>query len=324
LVIASSGASPSTAALPPGRQYVLTIDGENTVTFIPQTGLTPHKIDYRARVEYIVNNRTGEDAAGKGDGTTKKKAVRKSTVAAKSKRKEGDQPASKVASSVELSIHASEMRVRQNGQPVVESRISRTRFQGRIQPEAPVISVSASEAPPRLQELLKTFDTPAASLLLNENSQVVDRRVRSDGPQRALIETLLSIHTPIPSDVAFWEAPTQLAMGHGQTAKGKLRFEKQKESLGETGGLVKVKITGDLKAEGIVVGRLIKDGTYSVTGEQTYDTSTHEWTSAHWSVDINNELANPGGRSVAHARGTMLVESTLHTDASAASSAPSK
>ena len=44
-----------------------------------------------------------------------------------------------------------------------------------------------------------------------------------------MIETILSIHTPIPRDVNSWEAPTQLAMGHGQTAKGMLRFEKIKK-----------------------------------------------------------------------------------------------
>ena len=57
-----------------------------------------------------------------------------------------------------------------------------------------------------------------------------------------MVETLLSIHTPIPTDVAFWEAPTQLAMGQGQTAKGSLRFEKEKGSAPR--GLVKVKVSG--------------------------------------------------------------------------------
>ena len=59
---------------------------------------------------------------------------------------------------------------------------------------------------------------------------VLRRQVHLQGPLHAITETLLSIHTPIPTDVAFWEAPTQLAMGHNQTAKGMLRFEKDKAS----------------------------------------------------------------------------------------------
>ena len=57
-----------------------------------------------------------------------------------------------------------------------------------------------------------------------------------------------------------------------------------------------------------IVGNLIKDGTYAVTGEQTYDPKSREWTSARWSVEINTELANQG-LTIAHSKGSMLVES---------------
>src|SRR5262249_32959518 len=121
------------------------------------------------------------------------------------------------------------------------------------------------------------------------------------------------IHTPIPKDVGSWEAPTQLAMGHGQTAKGSLKFEKDKATVPASGGPIKVKVSGVLKAEGMIVGNLIKDGTYTVTGEQSYDPHSREWKSARWSVKIENELANQGA-TVAHARGKMLVESKALDD----------
>ena len=98
-------------------------------------------------------------------------------------------------------------------------------------------------------------------------------------------------------------------MGHGQTAKGILRFEKDKESVAKRGGLVKVRVSGKLRAEGAVVGNLIKNGIYAVTGEQEYDPHTREWKSARWTVNINNELANGAGFTVAQARGQMVVES---------------
>ena len=170
--------------------------------------------------------------------------------------------------------------------------------------------------------MLKSFDTTAATMLLDEDSKVVSRKFRTDVPFHAIIETLLSIHTPIPRAVAFWEAPTRLVMGHGQTAKGMLRFEKEKESVAKTGGLVKVKVSGVLKAEGAVVGNLIKDGTYTVTGEQTLRTELARVESARWSVAVDNELVNPAGLTIAQAKGTMLVMSRLFDESPSTTAEP--
>ncbi len=308
--IAAAGARPIERTRLPGRQHLLTIEGTNTVTFVPQARVDPYRIEYRARVEYLVNTRGSGEAnlVTEGDG---KAATERTTTGAPDaiKRKKGSRAGSKVTGSVDIALHSTEMRFKQNDQVVLESRISRARFQGRFQPDAPVLTVSYKQAPPALELLLKKFDTPAASVLLDDRARVVRRVVRLDGPLHAIVETLLSIHTPIPRDMAFWEAPTQLAMGHGQTAKGILRFQKDKESVAQTGGLVKVRVSGKLRAEGAVVGNLIKNGIYTVTGGQEYDPHTREWKSARWSVDINNELANAAGFTVAQAQGQMVVES---------------
>jgi hypothetical protein len=177
-----------------------------------------------------------------------------------------------------------------------------------------VLSVNFRDAPPALQDLLKRFDVTAASVLLDERARVLRRQVHLQGPLHAITETLLSIHTPIPTDVAFWEAPTQLAMGQNQTAKGMLRFEKDKASAALPGGLVRVKVSGVLKAEGAIVGNFIKDGTYTVTGEQHYDPKSREWKNATWSVEVANELANAGGVTIAHAKGKMVVDSKMLGD----------
>jgi len=312
----AAGPKPGAGSLPPGRQHLLTIEGENTVRFRAEVGLGPLQIDYRARVEYLVDTRERVDAEAKPAGSPKKKASGRKATAARDKVKRSDsgETAPRIAGAVDVALHSAEMKFRQNGQMVVESRVSRNRFQGRFLSDAPVLSVSYNQAPPALQELLKRFDAPAASVFLDDRAKVVGRVVRIEGPLRAIIETLLSIHTPIPRDVAFWEAPTQLAMGQGQTAKGILRFEKMKEGDVKTSGLVKVKVSGVLKAEGVVVGNFIKDGTYTVTGEQTYDPNSREWTSARWSVDVDNELANANGVTVAQARGKMLVQSKALDD----------
>ena len=54
VIIATVGAtgSASIGALPTGRPHVLTIKGDNTLTFVPAAGLPPLPIDDKARVEY--------------------------------------------------------------------------------------------------------------------------------------------------------------------------------------------------------------------------------------------------------------------------------
>jgi hypothetical protein len=316
LLVAMASAWALAAPLPPGRQHRLSIEGENTVTFLARSGLDPVKFDYKLKVEYIVDTRYGKETKPSTDDKdaeppTEEVAVKKAVVkkGSRAKTKAAETSASKVSGAIDLSLHSFERSYRQNGQSILETKASRARFQGRVQPDAPVFNVSLKDAPPPMQEILKNFDVVTASLLLNDDLKVVDRKYRSDGPQRAMIETLLSIHTPIPKGVDSWESPTQLVMGYGQTARGKLRFEKDKLGTGKSSDIVKVKVSGVLKAEGVVAGNFIKDGTYTVTGEQIFDSHTHEWTSARWSVAVANELANQAGLTVAQAKGTMTVES---------------
>ena len=302
------------------RQHLLTIEGENNVTFVPAAGLEPATVEYRARIEYLVKTRSGQEVEAETKAASKKKTRGKlARTAKKSKKADADdEPPPTVASAVDIAIHAAEMDFLQNGETVVQSRMTRAGFQGRLMPDTPVLTVDFRNAPPPFQDLLKRFDVTAASVLLDDRARVLSRQVRLQGPLHAITETLLSIHTPIPTDAAFWEAPTQLAMGHNQTAKGVLRFEKFKSSSTLPGGLVQVKVSGVLKAEGAIVGNYIKDGRYVVTGEQHYDPKSREWRNAHWSVDVTSDLANAGGVTVAHAKGKMVVDSKLSGDASAA------
>ena len=330
-ILSATQAAPPGHPIPPGKQHRLTIEGENTVTFLPQANVPAFTIDYQAKVEYIVDSRYGKpskpptvaDAKDDDDTPPAEQPSPKGNVSSKKpKARKAESPASKASGAVDLSIHSSRMTIRQDGQTLVETRIDRGRYQGRMQPEAPVIGVTAAEAPPRLQEIMKNYDIVVASLSLNDDDKVINRRVRNDGPQRAIIETLLSIHSPIPKGVDSWESPSQLAMGQGHVARGNLRFEREKAKTpgpivdakapvdpSSSPAPVKVKVSGVLKAEGVVAGRFIKDGTYTVTGEQTFDPKTHDWTSTRWSVAVANELANQAGQTVAHAKGTMTVSS---------------
>ena len=309
------------ASIPPGRQHRLSIEGENTITFRPQANLPVLKIDYNAHFEYVVNtwfikeSKTPSDSP-KGTNSSKNAAGSNRN---KVKGKDGEAPAKRASREVDVSLHSAEVIYRQNGQSMVETKMSRSRFQGRLQPDSPVLSVSAKEAPPRLQELLKIYDTQLASMWINDDDRVVDTKLKIEGNQRPVVETILSIHSPMPKDLDTWEASSRLAMGHGQTARGKLRFQRikkldQQDTTGKPGDhglneVIQVKVTGVLKGEGVVAGNLIKDGTYTVDGEQSYDPQTREWITSRWSVEVNNELANQAGLTVAQARGRMRVES---------------
>src|SRR5262245_42310481 len=145
-VIPMVGAKPGAGSLPPGRQHRLTIAGDNTVTFVPQTGLAPLPIDYRADIEYLVNTRSANELVTRGASTAKKKTGLGSLGATdRVKKKTGGKAAAKVAGAVDLAIHSAEMKLRHHDQMVVETRISRSRFQGRLLPNAPVLNVSDRE-----------------------------------------------------------------------------------------------------------------------------------------------------------------------------------
>ncbi len=334
LTLATVGATALAASIPPGRQHRLVITGENTITFVPQLNMPDVKVDYQAKFEYIVDSRYGKEPKpaatetkepDKDDDDPADPNVAKTAKKSRSKAKKGETPGSQATGAIDVSLHSSERLFRQNGQPLVEMKVSRSKFQGRTRPEMPAVSVTAANAPAPLLEIMKGFDVTAASLLLNDDLKVLNRKYfRAEGaPQRAIVETMLSIHTPLPRNADSWEAFTQIVMGQGQTAKGNLRFEKiqpppiKKQETDKNKDKVppkevtrvNVKVSGTLKAEGIVAERFIKDGTYTVTGEQTFDLRTHDWITSRWTVVVDNELANPNGQTIARAKGTMTLES---------------
>jgi hypothetical protein len=329
MVIIASGSDPKVGSLPLGRQHRLTIVGDFTVTPFPETGLAPLTLDYRAEMEYVVNTRRVDEAETKADIAAKKKSgSRNAGPTKRAERKKGDKPAAKVTGAVDIAIHSAELKLRRDAEIVLESRINRASFQGQLVPEDPFLNVSYREAPPGVQDFLRTFDTTAASVLLDDRSHVVARRIRNEGPLYAFIETLLSIHTPIPSDLASWEAPAQLAMGLSAPLKGILHFEKLKSDA-KTDELVRVKVSGMLEAVREIRGSQssrhpfmvtnVEMFNYKVVGEQTYNPRSREWRSARWLVDT---LVHPDNRAIAEQRVKIIVESKALDDPPADAAAP--
>ena len=127
--------------------------------------------------------------------------------------------------------------------------------------------------------------------------------MRVEGPQRAVIETIAVDPRPDPQGRRLLGVAEPARDGPRPDGEGEAPVREGEGHRGQGGRPVRVKVSGVLKAEGVVAGNFIKDGTYTVTGEQTYDPQTREWTSSRWSVVVNNELANPAGLTVAQAGG---------------------
>ena len=91
--------------------------------------------------------------------------------------------------------------------------------------------------------------------------------------------------------------------------KGCSGSRKIKEATALPGGLVRVKVSGVLKAEGAIVGNFIKDGRYTVSGEQHYDPKSREWKKAKWSVDVSQRAGKRRRGDGCAGEGQMRVES---------------
>ena len=182
LVAAASKPDETTPVKP--RQYILTIEGENDVAFVPAAGLDPLKVEYRARIEYLVKTRTGQEIAAETAAAGKKKSRSKPARTAKKAKKtaDDDEPPPAVASAVDVAIHAAEMDFLQDGQTVVQSRISRSRFQGRFLPDAPVLSVAYRDAAPHAPGPAQAFRCHRSLRLARQSRPGLEAAGPASGP----------------------------------------------------------------------------------------------------------------------------------------------
>ncbi len=229
---AAMGAKPSEKEGPPGQEYLLTIQGENTITFVPlpQGRLDPLKIDYEAEISYFVDTRTAEDEKAGDTAKKKKPATRKSNSNVGKSKKKSAEPTVTATSALDVLIHSAHSRFRQNGTVMLESKISRASFQGRLLPDAPVVGVTANNAPPQLQAILRTFDAPIAVILLDDEMNVVNRKVRENVPLHAVAETLLSLHTPVPRGSRRGTLPRNSRWDTGRPPKGRCTSKRSRKA----------------------------------------------------------------------------------------------
>jgi hypothetical protein len=187
--------------------------------------------------------------------------------------------------------------------------MSRAGLREKARPGAKAVETPYDQAGPGLQEHLRTYGTPLVTRSLDAHGHETGRTIlvesRTAPVQVGLADTILSVHAPFPDDLDRWEAPGRIAMGLGRSAEGTLRFEKVEKPGPD--GTVRVAVSGTLKVEGVLGPGKVKNGVYTVKGEQTFDLPTKGWRSARWTVDVALDVTTLDDQPGGHAVGSLVL-----------------
>ena len=206
-----------------------------------------------------------------------------------------------------LSIQSLMAKVGVDGKPLSNGFMSRAKITQTEQGETQeVLLESATE---ELKQMLQdSFDSPVCEREVDDNGREVKRTVVAGPGAKDLIDSgiianALLFHPPFLQDQNEWQAQTEVSMGNGGYATGRLSYTKTGGAkIGQT-----VKVSGTLtnesfKKPGTPV--TIKNASYVVRGEQTYDPSQQAWVSGEIAIDVSFQLA-ANDRIVSSAKGTI-------------------
>lgn len=195
---------------------------------------------------------------------------------------------------VEITIQALQVRVESDKSLLMESSMSHDKAVF-LQGSQPKQTILYDQAPADLKKTLDTFDKPAATIQVDANGAETGRdvlvEVTSPFVESGLIDNARFFHPPFPSDKDEWEAPRRFAIGGGQFAQGTLKYQKDGEG---PGGTTKVKVSGELKAEGKSGVGEIKNGTYKIDGSELYDPSKSAWVSGRITAEMTLDVLSDG------------------------------
>ena len=194
---------------------------------------------------------------------------------------------------VETRIDGMELTTTLNDLPPNKTRMSRSGFFNSDGKETQ--DVKFETAPANLKTILEQFGQPLASYTLGsegEESQPPVLKIKSG----LLIQTnafalARTFHVRFPKDSAKWVVASSLPLGQGQFSKGDLTFEKFAKP--DAAGLVRVKVSGELKVNGKLGQAQINKGLYKVKGEQVYSLKVGDWVSGRYDIDMDIEADDP-------------------------------
>jgi hypothetical protein len=179
-----------------------------------------------------------------------------------------------------------------NGKDMMNSTMSRNKFtavDGGKTTEIPF-----EQAPAELKALLRdSFGTPLFTMQVDAQGKEVSRKVTA-GPgakdllDNGMIANGLLFHPSMPAGQAEWQSDTEMSMGNGGYAKGKLTYKKVEGRPGEVFSVTGTLTNDNFPRPGTPV--VVKNARYVVNGEQTYDAAQKEWASGKLNLDIVFEM----------------------------------
>jgi hypothetical protein len=208
-----------------------------------------------------------------------------------------------------LSFDSALVKVNQDGKQTMNNFMNREKLT--TTEAAKSIEVPFDKAPDELKKILQdSFGVPVCKIQVDENGKEIRREVvaspgAKDLMDQGMIANARLFHPPFIPAQDEWSAASEISMGNGGFAKGKLTYKK---AAGGKGGQ-SVKVTGTLTSEGFNLPgtRLaIKKAEYVVKGEQTFDPTQADWVSGNLDVDVSFEMT-AGEKAVASAKGKMIV-----------------
>jgi hypothetical protein len=169
------------------------------------------------------------------------------------------------------------------------------------------IDVKRADANALQRLMFGTFDHPIAVIKLDGEGAEVERHLNIKGGtliNNNAVEVTRMFHPRFARSDPAWDVPVVLPRGTTQVARGTLHYAKRPD--GPRDGLVVVDITGKLDATGKLGNDEIKQGTFEVTGHETYDLAAKEWVAGVLKFAVDLETTSPDG-AAGHVRFPMTM-----------------
>lgn len=190
-----------------------------------------------------------------------------------------------------------------DGKLLINATMSRDKFINVS--EGMTTEIKSSEAPERLRKMLQaSFGEPLCKLQRDADGKEVKRTIMSSPDAKDMIDNgmivnALLFHPPYYSGKTEWQSESEIRMGKGGTAKGKLRYKKSEGNTWQ--------VTGTLSNDEFMRendGFTLKKAKYAVDGSQSYDAALREWVAGKMSINVGYEMYQDDTK-VGTANGTM-------------------
>lgn len=154
--------------------------------------------------------------------------------------------------------------------------------------------ITKPEDDPQVADMLsQAFGLPCYKLKKSGKGELSDGKYLVElgaGPiNQDVIANMLLFHPPDPQSKKQFNSPTKMATGMNGFAEGNLMYK----LLGGKGNERKYSVAGKLKFENLEkpgAPVVAKQGTYDVTGEQTFNTETKRWSSGKLTFKISMDM----------------------------------